>query len=263
MKLIKANAGKMSEGRYLQATTDKRQAFFLSVVETKRVQNPDTGRWEDGDELWYNAKFEGADADWARDTLQNGDRLLLWGETRQRVREVDGEKYHQTDLFVNSVSFNPHLMRLSVDRTPRQGQNSSPEQGPSFDAAADAEADQTARAEARQELGARLGHVFEAKHITQDTGNAVMDAWDQSSSAAEAKARIEATLDRTGAAPAVKLYLTTVVDQYAGTGRALSWNEAATQATSAAPAHDSNWAQVQQARQDVQSQPIAPSMQGV
>lgn len=263
MQLIQANAGDTSTGRYFPADGDKRQAFFLPVVEKKRVQDAD-GRWGDGDERWYAAKFEGADADWARDSLQNGDRLLLWGETRHRTREVDGKTFHDTDLFVKNASFNPRLMRLTVDRSRQQAQSAAPEQGPQQDAAADVEADQAARAETRQEIATRLGHVLEARHITQDTGNEVMQAWDDASSAPDAKARIEAVLAHSGAAPAVQLYLGTVVDQYAGTGRALSWNEAATQATPAPPAQDQNWARVQEAREDMaQSHPAAPTMQGV
>lgn len=126
MKLIRASAGETAKGRYFEASGEKPRAFYLSVVETRRVQNEQTQQWEDGAEIWYDAKFEGADADWARDNLRNGDRLLLWGETRDRVREVDGKEYHSTELFVRAVSYNPHLTKLSVDRSPRRAQEHAP-----------------------------------------------------------------------------------------------------------------------------------------
>lgn len=58
-----------------------------------------------------------------------------------------------------------------------------------------------------------------------------------------------------GAPAAAVLYVSSVADERAGTGRALSWNEACRQATTASEAPsiatDDPWAAVQQARQEV------------
>lgn len=248
-ELIRANLGDMTRGRYFEKTADKPQAFYVGVVSTKRVFDEQEQKWTDGDQRWYDAKFDGADADWVRDTLQNGDSLLLFGTTRDKEREVDGVKHQSTTLFVDAVSLNPHLSRITIDRTPRQGHTQNVAQ----DAAQQAEqaADSEPALRARGEIDARLGEVFQQKYIERETGNAVMNAWDESNgNPVQAKAAMSGAFERAGTTLAAAVYVTSVVDEYAGTGHAMSWNEAALAAGPAAAQADP-WATVQQARQDV------------
>lgn len=118
-QLIKANVGEKSQGRYFEATAEKKQAFFVPVVHEKRVRNEATGEFENGGVVWYQARFYGADADWVLEATQNGDPLLIWGRTEQRTREVDGNEYKSIDLYVDAVSVNPRLREVSIGRPVR------------------------------------------------------------------------------------------------------------------------------------------------
>lgn len=262
MELIKANLGKMAEGRYFEATGDKPQAFYVDVVDQKRVLDPGTGEWGDGKAIWYQARFTGRDADWVRDTLQNGDPLLLWGNTRHRTRESDGKTHHSIDLFVDAVSVNPRKRELTIDRTRRANRDVQQTANQEASQDVDAEADLERSAQYRQMFGTRLGEVFEQRHIDELTGNKLIAVWDDPNMRPEDKpGQVREIVAEYGAAPAVGLYLTSVINEHAGTGRALSWNEAATQAAPA-PAPDQAqvpqdpWAAVQQARHEV-AQPVA------
>ncbi|WP_336652995.1 MULTISPECIES: hypothetical protein [unclassified Leucobacter] len=267
MELIKANLGKMAEGRYFEATDDKQQAFYVDVVDQKRVQDPGTGQWSDGKAIWYQAKFSGRDADWVRDTLQNGDPLLLWGTTRNRTKEVDGKKYDSIDLFVDAVSVNPRKREFTIDRTPRASRDVQQTATQEASQDVDAEADLERAAQYRQMFGTRLGEVFEQRHIDEQTGNMLLAVWDDTNTPPEDKpGQVREIVAEYGAAPAVGLYLTSVIDEHAGTGRALSRNEAATQAAPApvpdqAQVPQDPWAAVQQARHEVaQPAAAAPAM---
>lgn len=256
-ELIRANLGDMNKGRYFEKAADKPQAFYVGVVSTKRVFDEQEQQWKDGDQRWYDAKFDGADADWVRNTLQNGDSLLLYGTTRDKVKEVDGVKYPSTTLFVDAVSLNPHLSRFTIDRSPRQARTQNVTQ----DAAQQAEQglDSEPALRARGEINTRLGHVFDQQYIERETGNAVMNAWDESNgNPVQAKAAIEGVFEKAGTTPAAAAYVTSVVDEYAGTGHAMSWNEAAL-AAQPAPAQDDPWATVTQARQDVAAATAGPA----
>lgn len=260
-ELIRANLGDMSKGRYFEKTVDKKQSFYVSVVSTKRVFDEQEQKWTDGQQRWYDAKFDGADADWVRDTLQNGDSLLLFGTTRDKEREVDGVKYPSTALFVDAVSLNPHLSRFTIDRTPRQERTRDATQSASRQAEQTGSLDSEPALAARAEINARLGHVFEQKHIERSTGDAVMDAWDAAGgNPVQAKAAIQGIFERAGTSPAVSLYVSSVVDEYAGTGHALGWNEAAL-AAAPAPAQEGLWAQVNEIKHDLATtSPRGPGM---
>lgn len=123
MEMIKANIGEKSKGRYFEATADKKQAFFVPVVHQKRVKNETTGEYEDGDVVWYQARFYGADADWVNEATQNGDPLLIWGRTEHRTREVDGNEYKSIDVYVDAVSVNPRLREVIISRPVRTQQS--------------------------------------------------------------------------------------------------------------------------------------------
>lgn len=263
MDLIRANVGDMGKARYFEATQDKPQAFYVDVVDQKRVQDQQTGEWSNGKETWYQAKFTGRDADWVRDTLQNGDPLLLWGTTRHRTREADGKQYDSIDLFVDAVSVNPRRRAITIDRTPRAGRDT--QQGATQETSqdADAETDQARDTQYRQGYGNRLGELFRQRHIDEATGDRLLAVWDDQDATTTVKAeRVRGIVTEVSAAPAVGVYLTSLIEEHAGTGRALSWSEAAVQAapTQAGPAQadvpEDPWAAVQQARQDV-AQPVA------
>lgn len=258
MDLIRANVGDLGKGRYFEATPEKPQAFYVDVVDQKRVQDQQTGEWADGKAIWYQARFTGRDADWVRDTLQNGDPLLLWGNTRYRTREVNGEQYDSIDLFVDAVSVNPRRRAITIDRTPRAGRDTQQDAAREASQDADAEADQARDARYRQAYGTRLGELFQQRHIDEATGDRLLAVWDDQDATSTVKAeRVRGIVTEVSAAPAVGVYLTSLIDEHAGCGRALSWNEAAAQAPHAqADVPEDPWAAVQQARQDV-AQPAA------
>ncbi|MBS3182366.1 hypothetical protein [Leucobacter manosquensis] len=249
MILVKANLGDLSEARYFEATDDKPRALYVGVVEQQRVQN-EAGDWEDGDKVWYQARFKGADADWVRDTLQNGDPVLLWGNIRDSTREVDGKSFASKELFVDAVSVNPRLRKVSIDRSARQQQQSQ-QASQAATQAVDAEADQRARAAARATVVSRLHDVVGKRYIDGAVADQVVAAWDDPALPVPELGQATVSALRAGGAnEAVVAYVSSVADEYAGGGHAMSWNEAAAAAIPAPPANDT-WAMVNQARRDV------------
>lgn len=248
MILVKANLGDLSEARYFEATEDKPRALYVGVVEQQRVQN-EAGDWEDGDKVWYQARFKGADADWVRDTLQNGDPMLLWGNVRDSTREVDGRTFDSKELFVDAVSINPRLRKVTIDRSVRQQQTQQASQ--TATQTVDAEADGRARAAARATVVSRLHDIVGKRYIDGAVADQVVAAWDDPTLPVPELGQATVSALRAGGAnEAVVAYVSSVADEYAGGGHAMSWNEAAAAANPTPPANDT-WAMVNQTRQDV------------
>ncbi|MEV8339456.1 MULTISPECIES: hypothetical protein [Leucobacter] len=248
MILVKANLGDLSEARYFEATEDKPRALYVGVVEQQRVQN-EAGDWEDGDKVWYQARFKGADADWVRDTLRNGDPVLLWGNVRDSTREVDGKTLESKELFVDAVSINPRLRKVTIDRPVRQQQTQQASQAATH--AVDAEVDGRARAAARATVVSRLHDVVGKRYIDGAVADQVVAAWDDPALPVPELGQATVSALRAGGAnEAVVAYVSSVADEYAGGGHVMSWNEAAAAANPAPPANDT-WTLVNQARRDV------------
>lgn len=285
-KPIRANLGKFEKARYFAATADKKQAFFIGVVETPRVTNSDTGQYEDGTPRWYDAKFVGADADWVRTQLRDGDSLILFGNKVNETKEVNGQTYRSTNLYVKAAALNPHLnKRISIVRAPQADQNHTQEQAvaQSLDAepepaARDAyrydelgaavitpstEAPKLNKKDAISELFSRTDDLVAKKRINSLFSRSIREAVrDTPGGAVQERLRVR---DVVSALPiAEREYLASCVDQATGLGLMLSWaecQETATLAALAAPnVPDDPWAAVKQIRQELGQETTAQAI---
>lgn len=129
--------------RYLDATDDKRQTLYVDVAENRRVKG-DNGEWTDAEPRWYQAKFDGRDADLIRDPFQQGDALVLFGTKEHRTREFEGKQYKETRFYVESFGVDPRLTTFTIDRSRRAtaGPSRDVDQAADQSAIADAEEDQ-------------------------------------------------------------------------------------------------------------------------
>lgn len=283
-KPIRANLGSFEKARYFAATADKKQAFFIGVVETPRVKNPDSGQWEDGTPRWYDAKFEGADADWVRTQLRAGDSLILFGNKVNETKEINGQTYRSTNLYVKAAALNPHLNKnISIVRAPQADQNHTQEQAvvQSLDAepAPDARdayryddldpaavaASFTAPVQADapdplSELLARTDDLVEKRRISPQFSTLIRGAL-RDSAGGPAQERL-AVREVISALPvADREYLGSCVDQAAGQGQILTWAEceqAQLRETPQPPADP--WATVKEIRHELREEASTPAM---
>ncbi len=251
--------------KFFPADENRKQALFVDVAENRQRFDREQQRYVDLEPRWYEAKFEGRDAELMRDQFQQGDALILVGDTEKRVRETaDGNVYKSTRFYVQSFGIDPRLTTSTIDRSRRQHRTQEAaqtvEQGP----AADAEADPAQLTSARTEVERRLHEVVNGRYIDGATAQTVMDAWnDPKVPAPELGASTVSALRAVGANEEVVGYVSSVADEYAGTGRALTWNEAAAAAQAPqapAPTQD-DWAVVNQVRHEIaEPAPLSPSM---
>lgn len=260
-EMVRVNVGG-KEATYLEAANGKKQTLYVDVAENRRRFDEGQQAWVDQDPNWYRAKFVGNDADVMRDQIQQGDALILWGEKEKRVRETaDGKTYRETRFYVESFGIDPRLTTFSIDRSRRQCRTQEAAQTAQQGPAADAEAGLAERAAARSSIEGRLRQLVEQRHIDEDLAGRALFTFDAFSDEPDRLGEdLDATLALGGANLAARRYVVSVAEHHAGTGPALSWNEAATQATSMAAA-DNPWAAVQQVRQEMETTaPAGPSM---
>lgn len=223
-EMIRVNIGK--EPKYLPAADGKKQVAYVDVVENRRKFDSGTKQWVDAEPRWYEARFDGHDADVIRDQFQTGDSLVVFGEVERHVRETaDGKTYRTTKLFVEGFGPDPRFTRFAIDRSPRQAQSAAPTQrvdqtaGQTADSAVATEADleisefQAFRSDVRE----RLSESVQQLYIKPGLADALLNQVDQTHGSPELLLMNFDTLlghgEVTGEA---KNYLLSPVQAYAG-----------------------------------------------
>jgi hypothetical protein len=283
-KPIQANLGSFEKARYFTATADKKQAFFIGVVETPSVKNPTTGQYEDGTPRWYDAKFEGADADWVRTQLRAGDTLILFGDTVKQAKEVNGQTYRSTNLYVKSASLHPHLnQRISIVRAPQADQDHTQEQAvaqtldaepgppvreayhyddvdPAVVAASIPAPQEDNVLDPLNEIYSRTDELVNKNRINPLFSSRIRDILRDTQGGPIQEQ--DAVREAISALPvAEREYLGSCVDQAAGQGRILSWAECEQTAALENPTvPDDPWAAVHQIRQELRGDVPAPAI---
>lgn len=271
--MFKVRIGRTGEehARFFPKTDDKKAVFFVDVAEKKRVLDPETGEWSDAPPRWYDARFEGRDAVLLHEQYEQGDALLVFGRTQEKVTEKDGKTYRSTTLFVDAFAPDPHADPVSIDRTARYARQQARQQaqGPTFEAVQDAD-QEPAPAATPAETSALAGRVAEAElrlrvdqlqaagRMTGEQAERLGAAWAGARGNLD-QARVDVNAAIADFDPATREYLATVVDQ-AGTGVApKSWQDVENGLARQAPAMPASAVQqVAQARQDAQ-QMMAPA----
>lgn len=271
--MFKVRIGRTDEdkARFFPKTDDKKAAFYVDVAENKRVQNRETGEWGDAPTRWYEAQFYGRDAELLHEQYEQGDALLVFGRTQEKVTEKDGKTYQSTTLFVDRFAPDPRDAPVSIDRTARHARQQARQQaqGPTFEAVQDvdqepapaaptAPAPEGAGFDVEGELRARVLELQDAGRITQAQAEQVGAAWIGAQGDLD-QARVDVNTAIAGFEPGAREYLATVVDQ-AGTGEVpKSWQDVENELARQAPAMPASAVQqVTQARQDAQ-QMMAPA----
>ncbi|WP_053353947.1 single-stranded DNA-binding protein [Leucobacter musarum] len=236
---IRANIGSKAP-KYLPASGDKKQALYVDVAENRSRFDREQQQWVDLPTRWYEAKFQGRDADIVRDQLEQGDALILIGTKEHHVFEkADGTKHKSTKFYVDSFGIDPHRNTFTIDRTPRPGTVRE-------------QAQTAERVAAGEEIKNRLRQLVDGRVLSPDAADRVMITFTSGSEEPASLAQeLENTLVLDQAPKEARLFVVSVAEQYAGNGVALDWQQ------SVAAANELH--QAQQAQQLQQTQQATPA----
>ena len=265
--MFKVRIGRTDEGnaRFFPKTDDKKAAFYVNVAENKRVQDRETGEWGDAQARWYDAQFYGRDAVLLHEQFEQGDSLIVFGRTEERVTVKDGREFSSTRLYVDAFAPDPHADPVSLDRTARHARQQARQQaqGPTFEAVQDvdqepapaapaATAPEGAGFDVEGELRARVRELQDAGRITQGQAEQVGAAWIGAQGDLD-QARVDVNTAIAGFEAGAREYLATVADQAGEGGAPKSWQDVENELARQKPAVPASAVQqVAQARQDAQ-----------
>ena len=113
--------GNLGQDPELRFTSGSAAVCTISVGDTPRRKNEQTGQWEDaGDTLWLRCTIWREDAELVAETLKRGQKVTVTGKLSQRSYEKDGEKRTVVECDADSVA--PHGQRQPAQREQYAGQ---------------------------------------------------------------------------------------------------------------------------------------------
>lgn len=114
---ISGNIGQDPELRY---TPTGRAVCKLTVAHTPRTKDDDTGKWVDGDTIWYGVDVWGDQGENIAECLQKGDRVIIGGEFRERTYETrEGEKRTVQEITAREIGPSMLFLQVQVKRRRR------------------------------------------------------------------------------------------------------------------------------------------------
>jgi single-strand DNA-binding protein len=116
---LTGNIGRMDE---IAAGQSGNLYLRFSVATTERVRDGDA--WKDGDTSWRQVTAFGNTAEMAKESLNVGDPVIVYGREKVRQYEVNGESRISVDIVADALG-------LDLSRAKRKG--SSSRQAPAFD----------------------------------------------------------------------------------------------------------------------------------
>ncbi len=117
-------SGNLTTDPELRYTPTGRAVCNLRVAHTPRVKDDDTGKWGDGDTVFYNVTVWGQACENCAETLRKGDRVVVGGQWYERTWETtEGEQ--RTSVEMTARDIGPSLLFLAavIKRTKRGGNN--------------------------------------------------------------------------------------------------------------------------------------------
>lgn len=121
-------SGSLGADPELRYTPTGRAVCNLRLAHNPRYKNEETGRWENGDVIWYGVTVWGDQGENAAECLQKGDRILVGGDFQERTYETrDGDE--RTVLEVTARDIGPSLLfrEAHIKRAQRGGQHGAAE----------------------------------------------------------------------------------------------------------------------------------------
>src|SRR5690625_3037054 len=102
---IKGNLGRDPELRFTQSGAP---VLSLSIPDTPRQKNRDTGEWEDaGETTWFNVSVWGQQAETLAEVLTKGTLTTVTGTLRPRTYEHNGQNRVSFDVRAETVGWQP------------------------------------------------------------------------------------------------------------------------------------------------------------
>lgn len=115
-------SGNLAADPELRYTPTGRAVANLRLAHTPREKNDDTGRWEDGETVWYGVDVWGDQGERVAECLRNGDRVLVGGQFRTRTYTTrDGEERTADEITAREIGPSLLFADVTVKRTRRSG----------------------------------------------------------------------------------------------------------------------------------------------
>lgn len=209
--------------RYLEETADKPAVAYVRLVEDRQKHLPD-GSWTDDTPRWHDGEFRAGWAKALNEQFQKGDNLIVVADAVQTEREHEGKTYYGSKLRVRAFGPDVLLSNIAIDRTPRQAQHAPQEATQAAEQTVDAEADPGRTKHYDSLMEERARQLSESSRITPGTYNNLGPTLHQDPSVW--RARVDQVLTIGQVPDAERHYLTSVIDEYAGAGPALTWTQA-------------------------------------
>ena len=114
-------AGTLGADPELRYTPTGRAVCNLRVAYSPRIQDEQTGRWENGETTWYGVDVWGQQGENIAECLAKGDRVVLGGEFRRRTYTTrDGEERTVDEITARDIGPSLLFATASVKRTERR-----------------------------------------------------------------------------------------------------------------------------------------------
>ncbi len=113
-------SGNLTADPELRYTPTGRAVCNLRVAYTPRIKDDDTGKWGNGDTVFYDVTVWGQASENCAETLQKGDRVVAGGQWYERTWETkEGEQRTVTEMTARDIG--PSLLFLGavIKRTRR------------------------------------------------------------------------------------------------------------------------------------------------
>lgn len=115
--------GNLTADPELRYTPSGRAVVTLRAAYTARVQNRDTGAWQDSEPEFYTIQAWGQQAENAAECLQRGDRIVAAGTwQREEYAKRDGTPGEAIRLVARDLGASMLFRQVHITRTSRRGQ---------------------------------------------------------------------------------------------------------------------------------------------
>lgn len=95
--------GNVASPPELRFTPSGKAVCNITVAQTSRRFNRDSGGWVDGDTVWVRCSVWGDMAEHVAESIEKGERVIVSGTWTQRTYEKDGQKHTVNEVTVEEI----------------------------------------------------------------------------------------------------------------------------------------------------------------